>query len=126
HRNLPEIEVWGDGSNVRVHGGNVEGRKDNAEFVCHHYGFVRNPARLREKWRTLPYSVDGTLKKRFKVPSFLFDWWPHRWLDQQFLPDLAIYDGPYVKAVRDNPNEFVRDRFEVYEYLRKRTSVDNA
>src|SRR5947207_8543157 len=117
HRNLPEMYVWGDGSNVRFDGDAPSGRADT-EFVCHHFGFVRNPARLREKWRNLQGNMHNAKQKRFKVPSFLFNWWPHDWLDPVFLPDLATHEGPYVQAVRSNPKEFVRDGFQVYEHLR--------
>jgi hypothetical protein len=61
-------------------------------------------------------------KRWFTLPAFLFNWRPHDWRDPLFLDDLEIYDGPYVQAVRENPNEFVRDRFQLYDYLRSRAS----
>jgi hypothetical protein len=51
------------------------------------------------------------------MPGFLFDLFPHRWLDPDVLQYLKVYDGPYIQAVRDNPDEFVRDRFAVYKAL---------
>jgi glycosyltransferase involved in cell wall biosynthesis len=120
HRNLPEIEVWGDGSNVRRRGEEFDWGASAEEFVCHHFGFVRSAARLREKWRNLQGSLHTNRRKWFSVPSFLFDWWPHDWRDPAFVDDLALYEGPYLQAVRDNPDEFVRDRFVLYEHLRRR------
>jgi glycosyltransferase involved in cell wall biosynthesis len=118
HRNLPDVEVIGDGSNVRLPG---HERRGEARFSCHHFGFVRHAARLRQKWRNILgnlYRKRNNQRQRwFSLPSFLFDWWPHDWKDPHFLPDLAIYDGPYIRAVRDNPDEFVRDGFALYRHL---------
>ena len=125
HRNLPEIEVWGDGSNVRLKGQDFCWESSTEEFTCHHFGFVRHPARLRQKWRNLQGNVHGT-KRKFKLPSFLFDWRPHNWKDPLFLPDLAIYRGPYIRAVQDNPQEFVRDRFELYDHLESHRGSDES
>lgn len=53
HRNAPEIEVWGDGANIRLRAG--DGSTDpvaDEAFEVHHFGTVRHPARLRQKWRT--------------------------------------------------------------------------
>jgi hypothetical protein len=55
---------------------------------------------------------------RFLLPGFLFDLFPHKWTDPDYLPHLRTYEGPYVRAVRDNPDEFVRDRFRLYHYLK--------
>src|SRR5205823_6465519 len=117
HRNLPEMYVWGDGSNVRLDGSVSPPGNTDTEFVCHHFGFVRNPARLREKWRNLQGNMHNAKQKWFKLPSFVFNWCPHNWLDPQFLPDLAVHEAPHIQAVRGNPDEFVRDRFQVYDYL---------
>ena len=57
------------------------------------------------------------------LPAFVFNCWPHKWLDPILLPNLAIFDGPYIKPVRDNPGEYVRDAFVTYEYLRRQTSL---
>jgi hypothetical protein len=118
HRNLPEIEVWGDGSNVRLRGGGEDGQTAGEEFICHHFGFVRSAARLREKWRNLQGNLHGARRKWFKVPSFVFDWFPHPWADPQFLPDLEVYEGPFLQAVRDHPDEFVRDGWSLYHLLK--------
>jgi hypothetical protein len=60
-----------------------------------------------------------TAAPKFLLPSWLFDLFPHTWADPAYLPDLRTYEGPFVKAVRDNPAEFVRDRFRLYEDLKK-------
>ena len=38
--------------------------------------------------------------------------------DTDFLENLTVYEGPYIKAVRDDPDEFTRDDFWLYEHLR--------
>ena len=119
HRNVADIEVWGDGSNVRRRGTQLSWDTSTEEFACHHFGFVRSAARLREKWRNLQGNLHNSRRKWFRVPSFVFDWFPHRWADPQFLPDLEVYEGPYIKAVRDNPDEFVRDGLSLYKLLKK-------
>jgi glycosyltransferase involved in cell wall biosynthesis len=120
HRNLPEMEVCGDGSNVRLPGKELTWDSVNEGFTCHHFGFVRNPARLREKWSNLQGNLHNNKKQRWlTIPSFLFNWWPHNWKDPQFLSDLALYEGPLVRAVRENPEEFVRDRFSLARYLQQ-------
>jgi glycosyltransferase involved in cell wall biosynthesis len=122
HRNLPDIEFWGDGSNVRLKGSAPSGPPPPSGFTCHHFGFVRNPARLRQKWRNLQGSLHLNRRQRISLPSFIFDWFPHRWQDPAFLPDLSIYDGPLIRAVETNPGEFVRDGFSLYEFLVKNRS----
>jgi glycosyltransferase involved in cell wall biosynthesis len=120
HRNTPDIEVWGDGANVRIKGG--DGSQDavaSEAFEVHHFGSVRHPARLRQKWRTQARQHDEKNPRWDKLPSFVFNLFPHRWDDQDFLKDLAIYEGPYIQAVRDNPEEFTRDEFWLYERLRQ-------
>jgi hypothetical protein len=124
HRNLPEIEVWGDGSNVRVRGTEMSWGEASVEFVCHHFGFVRRASRLREKWRNQGTLYSGK-RKWLRLPSFVFNWFPHSWADPQFLPDLDVYDGPYVKAVRDNPEEFVRDGMSLYHQLKRHVPAVN-
>ncbi len=53
HRNIPEIEVWGDGANVRFRDREYDAATvAQGAFEVHHFGTVRNPARLRQKWRT--------------------------------------------------------------------------
>jgi glycosyltransferase involved in cell wall biosynthesis len=118
HRNRPDIEVWGDGANVRIRGeklGDIDA--SSAPFICHHFGEVRKPARLRQKWNNASQSNRGHWQ-RFQFPAFLFNLFPHKWKDPDYLDKLEIYEGPYVKAVRDNPKEFVRDGFQLYEYLK--------
>jgi hypothetical protein len=39
-------------------------------------------------------------------------------MDPQFIEDLSLYEGPYISAVQHNPNEFVRDDFRLYHYLK--------
>lgn len=121
HRNIPNLEVWGDGSNVAFKSENGQLIfKDSRlysedSFICHHFGYVRNPARLREKWRMQASTYRK--KTRLFIPKFLFDLFPHKWLDKNFLEDLSIYHGPYLKAVRENPQEFIRDDFKLYNHL---------
>ena len=119
HRNVPEIEVWGDGANVHW-----RGRENDASLVAttesfgvHHFGSVRHAARLRQKWRVQAKQHDAKKPKWDKVPGFVFDLFPHQWEDPDVLPDLAIYDGPHMKIVTDNPGEFTRDGFETFEVL---------
>jgi len=120
HRNLETIEVWGDGANVRL------GRKfdpptpADESFECHHFGCVRKPSRLRQKWRTQAKQHNEKNPKWDWMPSFLFDLFPYSWEDQDSLDSLAIYDGPHIQAVRDNPDEFVRDRFKLVDIIARR------
>lgn len=118
HRNLPEIEVWGDGANVRLKGQELSWDVSAEQFLCHHFGFVRNPARLRQKWRNVFGGMYTEKRHWFKLPTFLFNWRPHNWKDPQFLDDLALYEGPFISAVRDNPAEFIRDEEFLAHYLR--------
>jgi len=118
HRNRPDIEFWGDGANVRLRDQALDWAAVPMKFTVHHFGTVRNPARLRQKWN-VQAGVYSTKRKWLKMPAFLFNLFPHNWLDPQFLDDLRVYEGPHVKAVRDNPNEFVRDRFQMYNHLKK-------
>ena len=124
HRNLPEIEVWGDGSDVRKVGQPLAPSEEIAVIDVHHFGEVRHAARLREKWREQTrYYKDGKLRKSL-LPGFLFDLMPHRWADPEILPHLHKYDGPFIQAVRDNPAEFVRDKFALLRALEARNSRD--
>ena len=123
HRNLPEIEVWGDGANVRL-----AGRPDDPSLVAtetidvHHFGTVRHPARLRQKWRTQARQHDPAKPRWDRTPGVLFDMFPHRWDDPDLVPRLEIHEGPYIQAVRDDPQEFTRDDMWLYEYLKKERS----
>jgi glycosyltransferase involved in cell wall biosynthesis len=123
HRNLPEIEVWGDGANVRVAGsGGETPRTAEDVFEVHHFGTVRNPARLRQKWRTQARQHNAENPRWDRAPGFLFDMFPHRWDDPDMLPALDVYEGPYIQAVRDDPAEFTRDDMWLYEHLKARVS----
>jgi Glycosyl transferase family 2 len=121
HRNRDDIEFWGDGSNLRLANQEFHWPERPYPFECHHFGFVRHAARLREKW--LAQSVMyGQRRWRLPLPSWLFDLMPHRWDDPMFLPDLAVYSGPLIKAVRDDPDEFTRDGMKTYRTLLDRDS----
>jgi glycosyltransferase involved in cell wall biosynthesis len=119
HRNLAEVEVWGDGANVRIRG--KEGPVDAAPetFDVHHFGNVRNPARLRQKWRTQAKQHNARNPKWDKTPGFVFDLFPHRWDDPELMDYLGVYEGPFIKAVLDDPEEFIRDEFWLYKHLRQ-------
>jgi hypothetical protein len=119
HRNLKEMHVWGDGSNVRYNGHKYDDVLAEKAFLCHHFGVVRHPARLRQKFRFVGQAFTGK-RSLLKIPSFVFDLFPYNWLDKDFIDDLAIYQGPYVKAVLENPGEFVRDGFKLHDYLVRR------
>lgn len=118
HRNIEEIEFWGDGANVRLRGKEFSWGA-NPEFDLHHFGAVRNAARLRQRWY-----IDGNArqKKSYWLGrfGFLFGWRRHDWFDKDFLSDLELYKGPYIKAVRDDPEEFVRDNLKLAYYLENR------
>ena len=119
HRNSPEIEFWGDGANVRIRNEPFEWGDAPLQFNVHHFGSVRHAARLREKWH-----IQGRMYgkgKKLKIPGFVFNLVPHDWRDPQFLSKLAIYEGPYIKAVRDNAQEFVRDNFTLLKLLEERS-----
>jgi glycosyltransferase involved in cell wall biosynthesis len=118
HRHRPDIEVWGDGANVGFVGGRVdESVVENDAVAVHHFGTVRHAARLRQKWRVQAKQHDGAKPTWDRTPGFLFDMFPHRWDDPDFLPDLAVYEGPDIKAVRDDPVEFTRDDMWLYRHL---------
>jgi glycosyltransferase involved in cell wall biosynthesis len=116
HRNLAQIEVWGDGANIGIGGKPVDGALIAAEiFEVHHFGTVRHPARLRQKWRTQARQHNAERPRWDRTPSFLFDLFPHEWEDPSFLDGLALYEGPYIKAVREDPGEFIRDDFKLLQ-----------
>jgi hypothetical protein len=116
HRNRPDVEVYGDASSVRIVG--QEAVWDAPSLLTiHHFGFVRKGARLREKWRNMRGRLYLARAPRFLIPSFVFDLVPHKWTDPDYLPHLRTYDGPFIRAVTDDPDEFVRDRFKLYKHL---------
>jgi hypothetical protein len=121
HRNRPEIEVWGDGANVSF-GGRPHDvwTSDEETFTVHHFGSVREPSRLRQKWRIQAKQHDEAKPRWDRVPAFLFNLFPHKWSDPAVIDSLAVYEGPFIQAVRDDPDEFVRDRFATYNTLKKR------
>ena len=40
----------------------------------------------------------------------------------QFLDDLALYEGPFIRAVNENPAEFTRDKMSLYNHLKQTKS----
>jgi glycosyltransferase involved in cell wall biosynthesis len=119
HRNLSDIEVWGDGANVHMIGRESDESIVASEtFEVHHFGNVRHPARLRQKWRTQARQHDAKNPRWDKMPGFVFDVFPHRWDDPDLIDTLDVYQGPHIKAVVDDPSEFVRDDFFLYEHLK--------
>jgi glycosyltransferase involved in cell wall biosynthesis len=125
HRNLPDIEVWGDGMNVRRREVELEKFDPDKAFEIHHFGEVRHPARLREKWRAQARRHKRNGKIDW-IPSFLFDIFPHRWYTSELGALAKIYDGPFISAVQENPAEFVRDGFKVYNWARNLSHVQPA
>lgn len=122
HRNIKNIEVWGDGSNVRFTGTEDISRYSMDTFDCHHFGFVRKSAMLRKKWHAQGRNFLG--KKELKwIPSLIYKLFPHKWDDPDFIDSLSIYDGPYIKIVSDNPQEFVRDNFRLNTILSNKYKV---
>ncbi len=120
HRNLPTIEFWGDGANVRRQGTelNWDDYASAKFFTCHHFGTVRTPARLRQKWH-IQGAMYHNVRRLFNLPAFLFRLFPHDWNDPQFYNDLRTYEGPFIKAVLDNPGEFIRDDMKLYDDLKR-------
>jgi glycosyltransferase involved in cell wall biosynthesis len=123
HRNRPDIVMHGgDASSVRVRDQDFVLQPGDAVCQLHHFGTVRKPARLRQLWRNMRGRLYNAPPPRFALPSCLFDLFPHDWKDPDFLPYLRVYDGPYCKAVLQNPAEFTRDGMELYRYLAGRTT----
>jgi len=127
HKNLADMKVWGDGSNVRLGEEDYESTVSSERFICHHFGLVRWAARLRQKLR-----IVGKIKQRsfslMKLPGLIFNILPYNWFDRDFLSDLVIYDGPFIEPVQRNPSEFTRDKMKLYKYLcsqRKEPSNEN-
>jgi glycosyltransferase involved in cell wall biosynthesis len=124
HRNLPDVEVWGDGANVRWTARPDDPAEVTVETIdVHHFGSVRHPARLRQKWRTQAKQHDVERPAWDRVPGFLFDLFPHKWYDPDVLPYLGVYDGRIMQTVLDDPAEFTRDDMRTYAYLKARGTV---
>jgi glycosyltransferase involved in cell wall biosynthesis len=121
HRNLPEMSVVGDGSHVSIDGrlDVLTGVDPDRDFEAHHMGQVRSPARLRQKWK-IQHKLKQDSPRQDRTPGILFDLAPHDWFDKEYLDDLRTYEGPFVKAVREAPDEFIRDGMKLYEYLNMR------
>lgn len=117
HRNLPEMRVSWDGSNVELPELGSDAVDWDQAFSCHHFGQVRHPARLRQRWRVQHQLLRLDEPKTDRVPGFMYDLAPHDWLDPDFSADLEIFKGRSVKAVTDDPNEFVRDDFQLVRWL---------
>lgn len=118
HNNINNIEIWGDGSNVRlreeksymddrIYGGNLG--------TVHHFGFVRKPSKLREKWK-IQY-IRNNKNKWLRIPGFIFNLFPHKWDDPQFIKSLRYYHGPYINTILENSQDFVKDKYKLLKHL---------
>jgi glycosyltransferase involved in cell wall biosynthesis len=116
HRNWPEIEFWGDGSNIRLRGQELTWDTSSQMFTVHHFGMVREAATLRYKWWLQGRALAGH-STRLKLPKWLFRRFPHDWMEPQFFSDLALYEGPAILAVREDPQEFTRDDMQLVRAL---------
>jgi hypothetical protein len=117
HRNVPDLEFWGDGSSLKEKGKPFTWDTSPKMFNVHHFGAVRHPGRLREAWWSSGRFRSGK-SIRFKPPRMVFDLFPHKWKDPDFMPGLRIYEGPFINAIREHPEAFVRDGMEMYEWLK--------
>lgn len=117
HRNVPEVEFWGDGSNVRIRNQEFCWDATDQSFTVHHFGMVRDPAILRSKWWLQGRAIAGK-RTIIEPPKWVFRLFPHDWFDPEFFSDLRVYGGPDIKAVRDNPEEFVRDGMKLAAAIR--------
>lgn len=118
HRNEPRFEIWGDGSNVRLRGTKLSWDTSQKEYTVHHFGMVRHASVLRHKW-WIQGRATSDRATWLTPPRWLFKFFPHDWKDPQFLADLAMYDGPDIRAVKEDPKEFTRDGMRLAEYLRE-------
>lgn len=119
HRNEPEaFEFWGDGSNLKPVGQAFTWETSSVSFSVHHFGAVRHPGKLRQAWWSQGRFRTGRSIK-FKPPQFIFDLFPHDWSDPDLLQGMALYEGPVIKAVRDNPERFARDGYYVRDLLQR-------
>jgi len=126
HMNLPDdIEIWGDGANVRLKGKEFSFGDTPPRWVVHHFGAVRRPGRLRQSWWLQGrFRTDRSV--RFRPPQWVFDLFPLNWADTTFMEHLAIYDGPLVKAVRDNPKRFAPDHYKLLGLLAERDAATSG
>lgn len=125
HRNLPEIEFWGDGSNIKLQGKPFTWETSQCEFNVHHFGSVRDAALLRQSWWVAGRArTDRSVW--WKPPTFVFRLFPHNWLDKDYLSDLEIYSGEPISAVRENPDRFVRDDFLLHKFLQQKPKTTTA
>jgi hypothetical protein len=119
HRNSPEIEFWGDGSNVKLIGRPFQWDTSDREFTVHHFGSVRHPGAMRySAWAAGRFRTGRSAW--WRPPRFVFDVFPHDWMDPDYLGGLAIYDGPLIAAVRDAPHVFDWDQMRLYHYIKAR------
>lgn len=125
HRNLKEMEIWGDGSHVRLKNQEYSAVTSLESFTGHHFGAVRKAARLRQKLRTVSQIKKNNVKW-IQIPSFIFNLLPYNWFDKDFIDDLRIYKGPYVNAVQKNQREFIRDNLVLYNFLVARDSTASS
>lgn len=114
HRNEPQFEIWGDGSNVRRKGTKLSWDEGGPVITVHHFGMVRDPGILRYKWSI---QARAYRRKTIRPPRLLFKLFPHDWMDRQFYEHLSIYDGQLIGAVRECPSEFVRDGMRLAKRL---------
>ena len=110
------------------HGG--AGKTSLAEAVLFKSGAVNRLGKVEDGSSTTDFDPDE-LKRHMSVSLALA---PLDWRDAQinvidapgyadFFGDLAIYDGPYIRPVMDDPDEFVRDGFSTYEALRSHAAT---
>jgi hypothetical protein len=116
HRNRPDMEIWGDGSNIRLRGTKLTWDTSIKEYTLHHFGMVRHAEVLRYKWWLQGRAQTGR-STWLRPPRWIFKVFPHNWKDPQFIADLAVYNGPYVRAVADDPAEFTRDNMMLLRFL---------
>ena len=116
HRNCADIEIWGDGSNVKLKDQEFRWDTSTKMFTVHHFGMVRYPAILRYKWWIQGRAMSGR-SSRLGPPKLLFRIFPHDWKDPQFSGDLELYEGPNIRAVNENPREFIRDHMKLEKWL---------
>jgi glycosyltransferase involved in cell wall biosynthesis len=116
HRNDPRINIWGDGSNVKIKDQEFRWGDSEPTITVHHFGMVRDPGILRYKWWMQGRTFQGRVGL-LRPPRMLFKLFPHNWMDAQFFDNLELYRGPLIEAVRKEPAEFTRDGMRLAEKL---------